>query len=134
MGNSGEISGHERDSGDAFTLRVIDNGEGRAADPDLIFFDDTADDQPCVQDDNDDDDASVALARGTPGLRRALRFHRLLPRQQESHASVFATPSGDSKVLVAMNLAAVGSSRKRGSGSSARGKSLARRGRAGASS
>jgi hypothetical protein len=65
VGNTAEIAGHERDTGDPFTLRVVDNGEGaKAADPDMIFFDDTADDEPCVQDDNDDDDGSVALARG----------------------------------------------------------------------
>jgi hypothetical protein len=63
-GNTAEIAGHERDTLAAFTLRVVDNGEGLAADNDLIFFDDTADDEPCVQDDNDDDDATVALARG----------------------------------------------------------------------
>lgn len=64
VGNTAEIAGHERDSGDAFTLRVVDNGEGLAAADDTIFFDDTADDEPCVQDDNDDDDVAVALARG----------------------------------------------------------------------
>lgn len=31
----------------------------------MIFFDDTADDRPCVQDDNDEDDVSVALVRGS---------------------------------------------------------------------
>ncbi len=30
----------------------------------MIFFDDTMDDEPCVQDDNDEDDPLVALARG----------------------------------------------------------------------
>jgi hypothetical protein len=65
VGNTAEIAGHERDTGDPFTLRVVDNGEGRnAVESDTIFFDDTADDEPCVQDDNDEDDPSVALARG----------------------------------------------------------------------
>lgn len=64
QGDTAEIAGHERDTNDPFTLRVIDNGEGAAAAADLIYFDDVADDQPCVQDNNDDDDPTTALARG----------------------------------------------------------------------
>lgn len=63
-GNTAEIAGHERDTREPFTLRVVDNGEGANAENDLIFFDDTADDKPCVQDNNDRDDVNVALARG----------------------------------------------------------------------
>ena len=63
-GNMAEIAGVERDTGDPFTLRVVDNGEGANADNDLIFFDDVEDDMRCETDDNDDDDAQVALARG----------------------------------------------------------------------
>ena len=64
-GTMAEIAGVERDSGAAFTLRVVDNGEGaNASDNDMIFFDDVADDMRCAADDNDDDDVQMALARG----------------------------------------------------------------------
>lgn len=62
-GNTAEIAGHERGSATPFTLRVVDNGEGAGAN-DMIFFDDVADDRRCATDDNDDEDATVALARG----------------------------------------------------------------------
>ena len=64
QGNMAEIAGVERDSGDPFTLRAVDNGEGANAGNDMIFFDDVEDDERCESDDNDDDDAQVALARG----------------------------------------------------------------------
>ena len=63
-GNMAEIAGSERDSGDPFTLRVVDNGEGVNASNDMIFFDDVEDDMRCESDDNDDDDTQLALARG----------------------------------------------------------------------
>lgn len=64
-GDMAEVAGVERDSNAPFTLRVVDNGEGlNAVGPDMIFFDDVADDKRCEADDNDDDDAQVALARG----------------------------------------------------------------------
>ena len=65
-----EIAGRERDTGDPFTLRVVDNGEGRAAENDLIFFDDVEDDRRC-DDDDDDDDGRVALARGNAQVHDA---------------------------------------------------------------
>lgn len=63
-GNMAEIAGSERDTGDPFTLRVVDNGEGANDGNDMIFFDDVEDDARCETDDDDDDDAQVALARG----------------------------------------------------------------------
>ena len=64
-GDMAEIAGVERDSGAAFTLRVVDNGEGaNASGNDMIFFDDVADDMRCASDGNDGDDMQMALARG----------------------------------------------------------------------
>lgn len=64
-GDMAEIAGVERGTGDPFTLRAVDNGEGaNATGSDMIFFDDVADDMRCANDDNDDDDVQVALARG----------------------------------------------------------------------
>ena len=63
-GNTAEIAGVERGTGDPFTLRVVDNGEGAAAGNDMIFFDDVEDDARCETDDDDDNDVQVALARG----------------------------------------------------------------------
>lgn len=62
--NSAEFGGYNRnDTADRWTAVVTDNGEGaNAAGADMIMFEDTAMDA-CEQDDNDDDNA-VALARG----------------------------------------------------------------------
>ena len=62
--NAAEIAGVERDSGEPFNLRVVDNGEGAAADDDLIQFDNTVDTADCSDDDSDDEEPELALARG----------------------------------------------------------------------
>lgn len=60
--NSAEFGGYNRDNpADRWTAVVTDNGEGAGA-TDMIMFEDTAMDA-CEQDSNDDDNA-VALARG----------------------------------------------------------------------
>ena len=69
-GNSAEIAGQERDTGQPFTLRVVDNGEGAAADNDLIFFDDVEDDPECESGDEDDEDPDIELARGNVQVHR----------------------------------------------------------------
>jgi hypothetical protein len=60
-GNTAELAGVGRDGG-AFTLYVVDNGEGANADNDLISFTRVAD--PSCDRDDSDDDGSVELARG----------------------------------------------------------------------
>lgn len=62
--NSAEFGGYNRDNEtDRWTAVVTDNGEGaNAAGMDMIMFEDAATDA-CQEDDNDDDNA-VALARG----------------------------------------------------------------------
>lgn len=62
-GNYAEIAGTERDTGEPFNLRVIDNGEGAAADDDMIQFDNSSTAPDCSEDDNDDD-PQMDLARG----------------------------------------------------------------------
>ena len=62
-GNAAEISGTERDTGEAFNLRVIDNGEGAAAENDVIQFD-RVDEPGCGDDDSDDEDPQFELGRG----------------------------------------------------------------------
>ena len=59
-----EFGGYNRDNtADRWTAVVTDNGEGaKATNSDMIMFEDTATDA-CQEDDNDDDNA-VALARG----------------------------------------------------------------------
>jgi hypothetical protein len=62
-GNSAEIYGHKRDdAGDDFTIYVMDNGEGAAANNDLVFLNDNPQ-SPCELAD-DDDQGDVELARG----------------------------------------------------------------------
>ena len=62
-GNGAEISGTERDTGEAFNLRVIDNGQGAAAEDDVVQFD-RVDEPGCGDDDSDDEDPQFALGRG----------------------------------------------------------------------
>jgi|SRR5215207_5276583 len=62
-GNMAEIYGHKRDApDDDFTVYVVDNGEGAAADNDLVFLNDNPQ-SPCELED-DDDQGDVELARG----------------------------------------------------------------------
>ena len=62
-GTLAEIGGVERDSGQAFSLLVQDNGEGALADDDMIQFSEV-DAVDCSDGDDDDDEPDVALARG----------------------------------------------------------------------
>ena len=62
-GNSAEIFGHKtEDASDVFTIYVMDNGEGAAANNDLVFLNDDPQ-SPCELQD-DDDRGDVELARG----------------------------------------------------------------------
>ena len=62
-GNAAEIIGHKRDDpADLFSVYVMDNGEGVAADNDLVLLNEDPDDTCGI--DDDDDDAAVELARG----------------------------------------------------------------------
>ena len=64
-GNRAQIAGENRDTGAPFELSVVDNGEGAAADDDLILFDNTDVDGDCSTDDSEDDEEpELALARG----------------------------------------------------------------------
>jgi hypothetical protein len=66
-----EILGHKRDNpSDTFSLFVQDNGEGAAANADIIALDDTPADSTCDVD-PDDDDAAVDLARGNAQVYKA---------------------------------------------------------------
>jgi hypothetical protein len=60
-GNTAKIAG-TWDQGGTFQLLVVDNGQGAAADDDLVTVQNAAD-PTCNQEDNDDDN-QVALARG----------------------------------------------------------------------
>lgn len=57
-GDSAQFGGVERDSGQAFTVDVKDNGQGDDADADLIRFRET--DEPC----DDEEEPEQTLARG----------------------------------------------------------------------
>ena len=62
-GDTAEIIGHKRDDGaDKFSVYVVDNGEGIAADNDMILLNENPDDECGI--DDDDDDGAVDLARG----------------------------------------------------------------------
>jgi hypothetical protein len=62
-GNRAEIIGHKRDDpSDLFSIYVMDNGEGAAADNDLVLLNEDPDGSCGI--DDDDDDGAVDLARG----------------------------------------------------------------------
>ena len=62
-GNRAEIIGHKRDdASDLFSVYVMDNGEGAAADNDVVLLNEDTDGQCGI--DDDDDDGAVDLARG----------------------------------------------------------------------
>jgi hypothetical protein len=62
-GNMAEILAHKRDDpADTFSIYVVDNGEGAAADNDLVFLNEDPE-SPCELQD-DDDQGDVELARG----------------------------------------------------------------------
>ena len=68
--NAADITGIATSKGDTtdFYLRVVDNGEGAAAQNDLIEFDSTNVGQ-CANDDDDDDRPEIALAKGNAQVR-----------------------------------------------------------------
>jgi hypothetical protein len=68
--NFGVVSGYERGNptGPEFLLRVIDNGQGAAAEDDLIAFDQMTEENTCGEGD-DDDELSAALAKGNAKVR-----------------------------------------------------------------
>jgi hypothetical protein len=62
--NFADIVGHAKGSpGDLFSLLVLDNGQGAAADNDGILFDDMPSNPECDVEDEDEDD-TIELARG----------------------------------------------------------------------
>jgi hypothetical protein len=69
QGNMAKVGGHKKDGTQRFTLFVIDNGQGAAAENDGIAFKKgTAADPTCEIDDDDDDELS-ALGRGNAQVR-----------------------------------------------------------------
>jgi hypothetical protein len=68
-GNMAKVGGHKKGGTQRFTLLVQDNGQGAAADPDMIAFKkgDAAD--PTCDPGNDDDDGLMALGRGNAQVR-----------------------------------------------------------------
>lgn len=75
VGNTAEIAGFEKNNdgteGQAFNLRVVDNGQGRMAEDDMIEFNSTVDEADCNDDDSDDEEPEFALARGNSQVHDA---------------------------------------------------------------
>jgi hypothetical protein len=68
-GNMAKVGGHRKGGTQRFTLLVQDNGQGAAADPDMIAFKKgDAADPTCDPGDNDDD-GLMALGRGNAQVR-----------------------------------------------------------------
>ena len=64
-GTMAELAGFERNTGEPFNLRVVDNGEGAGATGmDMIEFNDDVGDASCDDDDSDDEEPELRLARG----------------------------------------------------------------------
>jgi hypothetical protein len=68
-GTMAKVGGHKKGGTQRFTLLVQDNGQGAAADPDMIAFKkgDAAD--PTCEPGDDDDDGLMALGRGNAQVR-----------------------------------------------------------------
>ena len=68
--NYAVIGGYEKgtDNLNRFVLRVVDNGQGSAAENDLIQFDDATEDNRCG-DDEEDEAPEFALSRGNAQVR-----------------------------------------------------------------
>lgn len=62
VGNMAKSVIERRDTGDLYELIVVDNGEGSAADNDIVAL--SQDDDVSCGDDDDDDDQDTELARG----------------------------------------------------------------------
>lgn len=62
-GNTATIGGLWRDGGD-FEIYVVDNGQGAAAEADIVTVNTEPSQVDCEQDDDEDDGDPIALARG----------------------------------------------------------------------
>jgi hypothetical protein len=69
-GGFGVVSGYERgDENNRFLLRVLDNGQGAAAENDMIEFDQGITEDTCKDDELDDEAPGLELGRGNAKVR-----------------------------------------------------------------